>query len=128
MDKGWRTGQLSAPGSFQPAGSRPSTASPARPVRRLAADPAAEIDDNTDNEEEWDDQGVADDRLRLIFTCCHPALSPERVALTLREVCGLTTEEIARLSDCSTHLGTAHRARQGQDSRRRDSVSGAGAG
>ena len=37
----------------------------------------AEIDDNTDNEEEWDDQGVADDRLRLIFTCCHPALSPE---------------------------------------------------
>ena len=38
-----------------------------------------------------------DDRLRLIFTCCHPALPPEaRVALTLREVCGLTTEEIAR--------------------------------
>ena len=42
-------------------------------------------------------EGVADDRLRLIFTCCHPALAPEaRVALTLREVCGLTTEEIAR--------------------------------
>jgi RNA polymerase sigma-70 factor (ECF subfamily) len=41
---------------------------------------------------EWED-----DRLRLIFTCCHPALAPEaRVALTLREVCGLTTEEIAR--------------------------------
>jgi RNA polymerase sigma-70 factor (ECF subfamily) len=40
---------------------------------------------------------VQDDRLRLIFTCCHPALAPEaRVALTLREVCGLTTEEIAR--------------------------------
>lgn len=40
---------------------------------------------------------VDDDRLRLIFTCCHPALSPEaRVAMTLREVCGLTTEEIAR--------------------------------
>jgi RNA polymerase sigma-70 factor (ECF subfamily) len=40
---------------------------------------------------------VADDRLRLIFTCCHPALPPDaRVALTLREVCGLTTEEIAR--------------------------------
>ena len=46
---------------------------------------------------EHDDEGVADDRLRLIFTCCHPALPPEaRVALTLREVCGLTTEEIAR--------------------------------
>jgi RNA polymerase sigma-70 factor (ECF subfamily) len=43
------------------------------------------------------DEGVEDDRLRLIFTCCHPALPPDpRVALTLREVCGLTTEEIAR--------------------------------
>ena len=40
---------------------------------------------------------IADDRLRLIFTCCHPALPPEgQVALTLREICGLTTEEIAR--------------------------------
>jgi RNA polymerase sigma-70 factor, ECF subfamily len=44
-----------------------------------------------------DDDAVEDDRLRLVFTCCHPALPPEaRVALTLREVCGLTTEEIAR--------------------------------
>jgi RNA polymerase sigma-70 factor (ECF subfamily) len=44
----------------------------------------------------WDDQSVEDDRLRLIFTCCHPALPPEaQVALTLREVCGLTTEAIA---------------------------------
>ena len=44
-----------------------------------------------------DHEGVEDDRLRLIFTCCHPALPPDaRVALTLREVCGLTTEEIAR--------------------------------
>jgi RNA polymerase sigma-70 factor, ECF subfamily len=43
-----------------------------------------------------DDEGVEDDRLRLIFTCCHPALAPAaQVALTLREVCGLTTEEIA---------------------------------
>ncbi len=43
------------------------------------------------------DPAVEDDRLRLIFTCCHPALPPEaRMALTLREVCGLTTEEIAR--------------------------------
>jgi RNA polymerase sigma-70 factor, ECF subfamily len=48
-------------------------------------------------EEAWDDEGVEDDRLRLIFICCHPALPPEaQVALTLREVCGLTTEEIAR--------------------------------
>ncbi|HEY2411285.1 MAG TPA: RNA polymerase sigma factor [Pirellulaceae bacterium] len=44
-----------------------------------------------------DDEAIEDDRLRLIFTCCHPALPAEaRVALTLREVCGLTTEEIAR--------------------------------
>jgi RNA polymerase sigma-70 factor (ECF subfamily) len=44
-----------------------------------------------------DDESVGDDRLRLIFTCCHPALAPEaRIGLTLREVCGLTTEEIAR--------------------------------
>src|SRR4051812_48151061 len=45
----------------------------------------------------FEHDAVADDRLRLIFTCCHPALAPEaQVALTLREVCGLTTEEIAR--------------------------------
>jgi RNA polymerase sigma-70 factor (ECF subfamily) len=44
-----------------------------------------------------EDEDVGDDRLRLIFTCCHPALPPAaQVALTLREVCGLTTEEIAR--------------------------------
>jgi RNA polymerase sigma-70 factor (ECF subfamily) len=42
-------------------------------------------------------EDIADDRLRLIFTCCHPGLTPDaQVALTLREVCGLTTEEIAR--------------------------------
>jgi RNA polymerase sigma-70 factor (ECF subfamily) len=50
-----------------------------------------------DEEDEPDGEGLEDDRLRLIFTCCHPALSPDaQVALTLREVCGLTTEEIAR--------------------------------
>jgi len=44
-----------------------------------------------------EDDFLEDDRLRLIFTCCHPSLAPEaRVALTLREVCGLTTEEIAK--------------------------------
>jgi RNA polymerase sigma-70 factor (ECF subfamily) len=46
---------------------------------------------------EWDDENIEDDRLRLIFTCCHPALPPDaQIALTLREMCGLTTEEIAR--------------------------------
>jgi RNA polymerase sigma-70 factor, ECF subfamily len=47
--------------------------------------------------EGWDGEGIEDDRLRLIFTCCHPALPADaRIALTLREVCDLTTEEIAR--------------------------------
>jgi len=53
----------------------------------------ASADEATQNQEDE----IEDDRLRLIFTCCHPALPPEgQVALTLREVCGLTTEEIAR--------------------------------
>ena len=47
---------------------------------------------------QWDDRHLEDDRLRLIFTCCHPALPQEaQIALTLREVCGLKTEEIARV-------------------------------
>jgi RNA polymerase sigma-70 factor (ECF subfamily) len=54
--------------------------------RQAADDPAAR-----------DEESIDDDRLRLVFTCCHPALALEaRIALTLREVCGLTTEEVAR--------------------------------
>ncbi len=54
------------------------------------------IDTNAINFDERVDKEIDDDELRLIFTCCHPALSPEaRTALTLREVCSLTTEEIA---------------------------------
>ena len=50
-----------------------------------------------DEDEETGDEEIEDDRLRLIFTCGHPALPAEgQVALTLREICGLTTEEIAR--------------------------------
>ena len=50
-----------------------------------------------DRHSEIDDEDIEDDRLRLIFTCCHPGLSPDaQIALTLREVCDLTTEEIAR--------------------------------
>jgi RNA polymerase sigma-70 factor (ECF subfamily) len=61
------------------------------------AELAARLDAQAQDAAAWEDEGVEDDRLRLIFTCCHPALPPEaRVALTLREVCGLTTEEIAR--------------------------------
>jgi RNA polymerase sigma-70 factor (ECF subfamily) len=58
---------------------------------------AERLDANTRAAAGPDDEGVEDDRLRLIFTCCHPALPPDAmVPLTLREVCGLTTEEIAR--------------------------------
>src|SRR5690348_7355264 len=50
--------------------------------------------EKSDEEDRVEDDSLEDDRLRLIFTCCHPALPPEaHVALTLREVCGLTTEE-----------------------------------
>jgi RNA polymerase sigma-70 factor (ECF subfamily) len=53
--------------------------------------------EKSNDEDSLEDDGLEDDRLRLIFTCCHPSLAPEaRVALTLREVCGLTTEEIAK--------------------------------
>ncbi len=63
-----------------------SEAEVAEHLASLADEPAADLDHE-----------VADDQLRLIFTCCHPALPPDaQVALTLREVCGLTTEEIAR--------------------------------
>jgi RNA polymerase sigma-70 factor (ECF subfamily) len=68
-------------------------------VRRQAR--FAHVDEETleafPAEPEAEKEGIEDDRLRLVFTCCHPALAPEaQVALTLREVCGLTTEEIAR--------------------------------
>ena len=58
---------------------------------------AEELDARTSDAGLWSGEAVRDDELRLIFTCCHPALSPDaRVALTLREVCDLTTEEVAR--------------------------------
>ena len=66
---------------------------------------AERLDAETGDAAVSDEEGVADDQLRLIFTCCHPALPPDaQIALTLREVCGLTTEEIARafLTQAST--------------------------
>ena len=63
----------------------------------LALYTEAHISDAHIGEASLEDEEIEDDRLRLIFTCCHPALPPEgQVALTLREICGLTTEEIAR--------------------------------
>jgi RNA polymerase sigma-70 factor, ECF subfamily len=58
---------------------------------------AEQVENVADESQPWDGESIEDDRLRLIFTCCHPALSSDaQVALTLREVCGLTTEEIAQ--------------------------------
>ena len=60
-------------------------------------DVAEVVDAIVDESVQYDGEGIEDDRLRLIFTCCHPALSPDaQIALTLREVCGLTTEAIAQ--------------------------------
>ena len=65
--------------------------------RDLVAHMESRVNHAPGGNEEIGDEEIEDDRLRLIFTCCHPALPPEgQVALTLREVCGLTTEEIAR--------------------------------
>jgi len=58
---------------------------------------AHELESAISDSDEWLEEGIEDDQLKLIFTCCHPSLSTEaQIALTLREVCGLTTEEIAR--------------------------------
>jgi RNA polymerase sigma-70 factor, ECF subfamily len=69
-----------------------------RRARFTAIDDVAEqVDAIVDETAQCDGEDIEDDRLRLIFTCCHPALSPDaQVALTLREVCGLTTEAIAQ--------------------------------
>ena len=65
--------------------------------KELIAHMESRVHDAPGGYEQSGDAEIEDDRLRLIFTCCHPALPPEaQVALTLREVCGLTTEEIAR--------------------------------
>lgn len=59
-------------------------------------DLAMQLEEQADAPEMFDDEAIRDDQLRLIFTCCHPALAPDaQIALTLREVCGLRTEDIA---------------------------------
>ena len=79
------------------------------------------LDARRAGEEEDDVSSIPDDRLRLFFTCCHPALAPEaQVALTLRTLGGLSTPEVARaFLVAEPHDGTAARPRQAQDPRRR---------
>ncbi len=96
------------PSSGVPGNPRPWLISTARfkaldTLRRRARFDASQDELVRHLEAQWsaaespEDDSLSDDRLRLIFTCCHPSLAPEaRVALTLREVCGLTTEEIAK--------------------------------
>lgn len=61
-----------------------------------SADLAVSLESTQPEYTDWDEARFQDDQLRLIFTCCHPALAPStQVALTLREICGLTTEEVA---------------------------------
>ena len=97
------------PRSGVPANPRPWLISTARfkaidTLRRRARFDASQDELVRHLEAQWssaessnEEDSLEDDRLRLIFTCCHPSLAPEaRVALTLREVCGLTTEEIAK--------------------------------
>ena len=97
----WRTRGVPsspAPGSFRPRATKPLTASVAgRGSRRNLnrTSPSGLIP--TVEEPNHDTSEIPDDRLRLIFTCCHPALAPEaQVALTLRMLGGLETDEIAR--------------------------------
>ena len=115
-------------GWSRPAASRPSTpcAGARGSTLRWRSSPSSSTPTPT-TPRRWTTRSVEDDRLRLIFTCCHPALPPDaQVALTLREVCGLTTEEIARaFLTAAAHAGPADRARQGEDPRRAHSLSGA---
>ncbi|MES2791828.1 MAG: RNA polymerase sigma factor [Planctomycetota bacterium] len=75
---------------------------------------AKQLDQRGVQDQVHNDHELPDDRLRLIFTCCHPALAPEtQIALTLREVCGLSTEEVAR-AFLTTPTTTAQRIVRGK--------------
>ena len=71
--------------------------SPTQSIEPLPDDMDRRLAGDTDDPAAWNDDRIEDDRLRLIFTCCHPDLAPDaQLAMTLREVCGLTTEAVAR--------------------------------
>ena len=88
---------IPARGSSQRAGSRRSTFCAGAPASTGRSTPSRTSCTAPANQPaDAEDDGIEDNRLRLIFTCCHPALPPDaQIAMTLREVCGLTTEEIA---------------------------------
>jgi RNA polymerase sigma-70 factor (ECF subfamily) len=90
-----RDGTPANPGAWLAATARHKAIDRLR--RRSRTAPLDDAPEPVASPEEIDAAAVEDDRLRLIFTCCHPAIAPEaQVALTLRTLCGLTTEEIAR--------------------------------
>jgi RNA polymerase sigma-70 factor (ECF subfamily) len=90
--------RILARGSCPPGASRPSTGSGETPASTPSTTWPRKVEDIADDAAlPGESEVIEDDRLRLIFTCCHPALAPEaQIALTLREVCGLATEEIAQ--------------------------------
>ena len=108
LQEAFKSALVQWPGEGVPANPRAWLISTARnkaidAVRRQARLDASrtvlseQIENHSNADSPWDDEELKDDQLRLIFTCCHPALAPEaRLALTLREVCGLTTDEVAR--------------------------------
>jgi RNA polymerase sigma-70 factor (ECF subfamily) len=88
----WPEGVPQKPGAWLTTTARRKAIDRIRRERRLE-----ELLTELENEEPLEEEGIPDERLRLVFTCCHPALAPDaQVALTLKLVCGLTTQEIAR--------------------------------
>ena len=118
-------------GSFRPGGSRRSTPYGGAPgsTPRWTNSPSGSTPNPTMHAER-DDEGLEDDRLRLIFTCCHPALPPDaqRGADAARSLRPDDRRDRPRLSHRSADAGPADRARQGEDPRCADSLSGALAG
>ena len=120
-------------GSSPPAASRRSTASAGAPASTRSTGDVADRrrGDSPTAPRRWDEgEEIADDPLRLIFTCCHPSLSADaQVALTLREVCGPDDRgDRQRLPGAAGDARPAHRPGQGEDPRRAHSVQGAGRG
>ena len=91
-----REGVPDKPGAWLTIAARRNALNVVRRARTLEAKLPLLLEPDTDEMPDFDDEPIPDDRLRLVFTCCHPALSREaQVALTLRLVCGVATPDIA---------------------------------